>query len=63
MQSEQNVIGVIPLQENREIHFLITPFRGKPIFHIRAFIKSVTYTGYTKKVLHFMLTLLNHSCI
>lgn len=55
MQSEQNVIGVIPLQENREIHFFIAPFRGKPILHIREFIKSVTYTGYTKKGVTFQV--------
>lgn len=58
MENEQNIIGTIPLDENRELYFLISSFRGKRLAHIREFLKTARYTGYTKRGIAFNITTL-----
>lgn len=49
MENEQNILGIVPLDENRELHFLISPYKGRRLAHIREFLKTTKYTGYTKR--------------
>jgi len=58
MKNEQNVVGTIQLDEHRELHFLISTFKGKCLVHIREFLKTARYTGYTKRGIAFNVTTL-----
>lgn len=53
MKNEQDLVGTIPLGKNRELHFLVTSFRGKLITHIREYLKTPGYTGYTRRGIVF----------
>lgn len=46
---DQKIMGIIPIDEYTELHFLISPFRGQYLAHIRQYLKTAQYTGYTKR--------------
>lgn len=59
MIDDNNIIGVITINEYSEIRFVISEFRGEYLINIRQFYKTPKYTGYTKKGVAFRLPVLN----